>query len=571
MHGQRRLPHLRMSAALLGTDGGSTTDDGSSSGSRSSSTGGGSGSTRSRSRSSRRGDLHYARLDPNASLCDRLLHPARVQICYLRRLAHAFTWGYVASVVGVYGVGQGIGGNYFLFAFDFFAADDLRISPSAAAQLYGLAYIPATLKALFGILSDAFPICGYHRTVYIVGYALLGTLGWLWVGLLSVDGSTSLGLVGVPLFMCNLGLWGPDVIIDATNAERVKTHPQLASDIQSLTWGSLAVFGIYAGLTQGLIQDAFGARGLFLAGSITGLAMMVPAMLGWLREERLPKSQRPRSVCHTFREVMGSAERAPVFQASFVVSFFSLFLGVFGVFYDSGESTETVKSAVVLVCTPLIAATAYLFLRKTDPTIAKIAAFVYLRAVCPTTKVMFYWYHAADYNGCSVAETDADRAQPLQFVLGDIERDATVLTFIGDDPPMPHEAAGAEDHNVFSAAGDTAERPCLSATYLGNLIIVKSLFAYFGTAAYNAYFSAREYHWLFRTGQMLVVAFNLVDLLWCGNGFFCSLFLQMTIICQDRLGTNTRTVEESCGSAGCGASILLLASLTSWSYCSLTQ
>ena len=67
------------------------------------------------------------------------------------------------------------------------------------------------------------------------------------------------------------------VMIDATNAERVVTHPALASDLQSLSWGMLGVFGVITGLTEGSLQSAFGSHGVFLACSLTAVAVMVPA------------------------------------------------------------------------------------------------------------------------------------------------------------------------------------------------------------------------------------------------------------------------------------------------------
>ena len=96
-------------------------------------------------------------------------------------------------------------------------------------------------------------------------------------------------MVGVLLWFVNLANAGPDVMIDATNAERVVTHPALASDIQSLTWGSLGVFGIIAGLAEGPLQASFGARGVFLATSLTAAVIVFPAASGWLFEKKQHK------------------------------------------------------------------------------------------------------------------------------------------------------------------------------------------------------------------------------------------------------------------------------------------
>lgn len=196
------------------------------------------------------------------------------------------------------------------------------------------------------------------------------------------------------------------------------SHPRLASDIQALAWGSLASFAMIAGLSAGWLQSAFGARGVFAVGTATSIAVALPAGLGWLQEQRVP---RRRNTCDGVSHIMSSPEKAAVFQSSMVVCFFSVFLGLFGAFFDIGEHTRAVKSVVVLLCAPTMTLIVYLLLRRTDPTIARLAAFLYLRqAMCPTTRVLFYWYHSTAENGCGGVVTT-----PVGPTLGWIAPDAT--------------------------------------------------------------------------------------------------------------------------------------------------
>jgi hypothetical protein len=345
----------------------------------------------------------YVHLPEDASLLDKALFPARVQLCYLRRLAAAFSWRYVLAVCSVYGVSQGIGSTFYYFAFDFYVADNLRLSPSRAGELYGLAHVPWELKPLFGMISDAFPIGGLRRGPYIVIYSVLGGVAILWVGV--QPGITSVGLVGVLFWVYSLANAGPDVMVDATVAERTATFPALASDVQSLTWGAKGVFAMLAGLLEGSIVGAFGARGVFRCCAALTVLVATPAALGWLKETRtedaaLASGARPTTAskrCGTLRSIMASDQQAPVFQSSLLVACFSLFLGILAVFGTEetlGPHARMLKSAIVLVCAPLIAVVVYFTLRRCDEQIARIGAFLYLRyAVCPTTRVMFYWYH----------------------------------------------------------------------------------------------------------------------------------------------------------------------------------
>eukprot|EP01045_Picozoa_sp_COSAG04_P052028 COSAG04_NODE_21952_length_364_cov_0.777358_1_plen_121_part_11 len=120
-------------------------------------------------------------------------------------------------------------------------------------------------------------------------------------------------------------------MIDATTAERVVTHPALASDIQSLTWGLLGVFAVVAGLIEGPLQARFGARGLFILTAAVFFVVAFPAGLGWLREKRLSKAEAG-SGCDTCRAIVKSPQQAAVFRAAVVVCAFSLFLGLLSVF-----------------------------------------------------------------------------------------------------------------------------------------------------------------------------------------------------------------------------------------------
>ena len=164
-------------------------------------------------------------------------------------------------------------------------------------------------------------------------YGGLGAAAFLTIGLAPIS---SVGMAGVLLFVVNLGIWGPDVIIDGANAERFKTHPSLASDLQTLSWGSLAAFGILAGLSGGVLQGMFGARklprymygchlgcillkmpaislaagGVFVVASLASLAVAVPAGLGWMKEGRVTSRS---GGCDSLRQMIRSPVQGPVF------------------------------------------------------------------------------------------------------------------------------------------------------------------------------------------------------------------------------------------------------------------
>ena len=91
---------------------------------------------------------------------------------YFGRLAGAFGWRYVLTVMICYGLNQG-GLSYWgrqgrSFYFRDAPPQGLELTPAKSLVVENFGKLPWDLKALFGVLSDAFPIRGYHRTPYVL-------------------------------------------------------------------------------------------------------------------------------------------------------------------------------------------------------------------------------------------------------------------------------------------------------------------------------------------------------------------------------------------------------------------
>ena len=78
----------------------------------------------------------------------------------------------------------------------------------AAAQAFAaVAHIPWTIKPLFGLISDGFPIFHLHRTYYLLGAAILGTFAWIFLGIVPLI----TGLSVLFMFIGNFSLAVPEV------------------------------------------------------------------------------------------------------------------------------------------------------------------------------------------------------------------------------------------------------------------------------------------------------------------------------------------------------------------------
>lgn len=106
---------------------------------------------------------------------------------YFDRLCDAFGWRYVAAVMLTYGVNQGAGERLVYTAAPYLIMDAMHLPSKDAGRLMSIAAIPWQLKSLFGLASDAIPICGFHRQPYMVIAGLMGTVACALLTVLPFD------------------------------------------------------------------------------------------------------------------------------------------------------------------------------------------------------------------------------------------------------------------------------------------------------------------------------------------------------------------------------------------------
>lgn len=127
----------------------------------------------------------------------------------LSNMAKVFGWGFIFSVLLVYGFQQGLGNSWFFQARDYYFKDIAQVEPADAQIFIAISMTPWNLKPIYGMLSDSIPIYGYHRIPYIV---IAGVIGCICFALLSTlplsPMSAVLLLVGVNLSVASPGQRG---------------------------------------------------------------------------------------------------------------------------------------------------------------------------------------------------------------------------------------------------------------------------------------------------------------------------------------------------------------------------
>jgi hypothetical protein len=161
--------------------------------------------------------------------------------------------------------------------------------------------LPATIKMIFGFVSDNYPILGYRRKPYMLMGWLLAS-GIILVLLLSSDLSMSyddddflpippidapsLQWLGTCFFIFGIGMWLADVMADSLVAEKARLEPLAIQGTLQSTCYACRFFGIAvaAPVSTFLYSSTYGPESIVTL--IFSIPLIMPLLLYMLREER---------------------------------------------------------------------------------------------------------------------------------------------------------------------------------------------------------------------------------------------------------------------------------------------
>ncbi|MEO1132609.1 MAG: folate/biopterin family MFS transporter [Cyanobacteria bacterium J06639_1] len=145
-------------------------------------------------------------------------------------------------------------------ATSFFFKDALGLDPAEVAALTGLAVIPWTIKPLYGLISDSFPIAGYRRRPYLILSGVTGCAAW-WSLATIVETAWAATLA---VTVSSLSIAIADVIVDALVVERTRAEDRAgAGTLQSLTWGATALGSLVTAYWSGALLERFPPQVVF--------------------------------------------------------------------------------------------------------------------------------------------------------------------------------------------------------------------------------------------------------------------------------------------------------------------
>ncbi|KAE9599388.1 hypothetical protein Lal_00039393 [Lupinus albus] len=176
---------------------------------------------------------------------------------WIRMLSTKLKPTLIVGIFIIYGLGQGFSGSLFRLVVDYYWKDVQLLQPSSLQFYLSLFFIPWILKPLWGILTDAFPICGFHRRPYFIISGLIGTLSAF---VLALSPNLHVG----PALVCFIGVSASlaiaDVTIDACIARTSIELREVASDLQTLCGLCSSVASLIGFLLSGFFVHHLGPQ-----------------------------------------------------------------------------------------------------------------------------------------------------------------------------------------------------------------------------------------------------------------------------------------------------------------------
>ncbi|CAN1209502.1 folate/biopterin family MFS transporter [Tumidithrix helvetica PCC 7403] len=145
-------------------------------------------------------------------------------------------------------------------AVSFFLKDELNLGPAEVSSLVGIAMLPWTVKPLYGLISDGFPIFGYRRRPYLILSSVMGVSAWLCMAFFVSTPLTAL----IAIALGSLSIAFSDAIIDALVVQRARLESEGdAGSLQSFGWAAMSVGAIASAYLSGSLLEHFGSRFVF--------------------------------------------------------------------------------------------------------------------------------------------------------------------------------------------------------------------------------------------------------------------------------------------------------------------
>jgi len=161
---------------------------------------------------------------------------------------------------------QGLGSISEL-AVQYYFKDTLHLEPARLSQIYSFILIPWTIKPLFGMITDLFPIMGYRRKLYIILCGLMCISCWLAMSFFVNNlFSAILCLLLINVSVSFSTVLGEAVVVELSQLEKVNSSSS-AKDYVSLFFFCKYCGALISAYLKGLLVEVLSIRWVFFIAS----------------------------------------------------------------------------------------------------------------------------------------------------------------------------------------------------------------------------------------------------------------------------------------------------------------
>ena len=227
-------------------------------------------------------------LPEDAGVGDYLMYPWRALEGFFERFLRNFGWRFGVQMSVMYLLVKGMMMSVIGLIQLSYCKKSLGVDGTACQTMGTIAQTPWAIKGAIGVLSDAYPLFGYHKASYIIVVAVAGTFAFVGLAALPIH---SASLAAMLMFAVNLEIGTADLLCEGKYAEKMQEKPKTGSTMVSYVWGNFQVGSLIAACFVGPVADHYDPKILFWMMTPIAASIIVPTALGYLADERVPEGQ----------------------------------------------------------------------------------------------------------------------------------------------------------------------------------------------------------------------------------------------------------------------------------------
>mmetsp|Transcript_61891 Transcript_61891/g.128020 ORF Transcript_61891/g.128020 Transcript_61891/m.128020 type:complete len:505 (+) Transcript_61891:100-1614(+) len=161
-------------------------------------------------------------------------------------------------------------------AVSYFYKNELKVDPAVLSTVTSLTALPWTIKPLYGLITDGFPIFGYRRKPYLILCGVMGCVAWAVMSTMVNEVWFGFAM----MFIASMAIGFSNVIAEGMVVEKSRGESQeFASHLQATVHGAQAVGGIIAAYFSGLLLDYITNRQMFALCAVFPLTLIIVALI----------------------------------------------------------------------------------------------------------------------------------------------------------------------------------------------------------------------------------------------------------------------------------------------------